>query len=248
MLKVVIIYMINIAICDDEAAICNYLEKILLKISEEYRISFDIDIYYTGQRLVDNLDRESYNLIFLDIEIPDIDGICIGNFIRDNLSNETIQIAYISSNTDYALQLFDFRPLNFIVKPFDYDDIKKVMKKYMKINNINTQVFSYNWRRKTYNIALSDILYFESTGREIIIHTVNGCDHFYSSIEDVYRSVKNNNFLFIHKSYIINCFHIAELEYKQVIMTNNDILPISQSRRTEIKSQYLHIKRNMYHE
>ena len=237
--------MIKIAICDDEIALCSYLESLLLKISEKYGISFEIDIFYTGHGLLGKLETECYNLLFLDIEIPDMSGIYIGNHIRNTISNESLQIAYISSKTEYAMQLFDFRPINFIVKPFMYDDIKKVIDKYMKINNINTQIFSYKKRHIIHNISLSDILYFESKGRKTIIHSQNACDEFYSSLDDIYPSVKNSNFLFIHKSYIVNCFYISTFEYEQIILTDNTILPISQSRRSEIKNKYLEIMRDI---
>lgn len=240
--------MIKIAICDDEIALCSYLENILLKISEEYQLMFDIDIFYTGQGLMNMLESECYNLLFLDIEIPDYDGIYISNFIRNELSNESLQIAYISSKTTYALQLFDFRPINFIIKPFNYESINKVIIKYLKINNINTHIFSYKKRHAIYNISLSDIMYFESKGRKIIIHTINGCDDFYNSLDEIYPTVKHCHFLFIHKSLLVNCLYISKFEHTQIRLTDNSYLPISQARRTEIKTQYLEIKRKTHNE
>ena len=102
---------IQIAICDDEDKICLQLKDILGSISDEKSVEFIIQIFQCGEDLCKSLKDKDYDLIFLDIELPKINGIEVGKYIREKLNNEIVQIAYISAKTEYAMELFDYRPI-----------------------------------------------------------------------------------------------------------------------------------------
>ena len=100
----------NIIICDDEKSTCGELERMLMEYARKNGICFNIEVFFTGDSLADYLDKEVVDVLFLDIEIPGLDGIMVGDYIRRKLENESIFIVYISSKEQYALQLFQNRP------------------------------------------------------------------------------------------------------------------------------------------
>ena len=113
-------YMIRIAIIDDAVEIGTQLETILIEITTNKGIAIDIDIYYSGKELCEHLQNgEFYDLIFLDIEMPEFTGIDVSKMIRDNLKNDATQIAYISGNKEYAIEIFEYDPLYFVHKPIN---------------------------------------------------------------------------------------------------------------------------------
>lgn len=128
---------IKIAVCDDELEICSQVENILIKLLEERLIKYVIDIFYSGESLCRELEREDYDLIFLDIELPKMNGVEIGNYIREMKRDDIVQIAYISSKQEYAMELFDIRPINFLVKPLEEATIAKVVDAYIKVSGGN---------------------------------------------------------------------------------------------------------------
>ena len=69
------------------------------------------------------IQRQIFDLIFLDIELKKKSGLDVSNYIRNELGNESVQIAYISAKTGYAMDLFEFRPINFLVKPLEYSKV-----------------------------------------------------------------------------------------------------------------------------
>ena len=77
-------------------------------------------------------------MLFLDIELPKMNGVAVGQYIRETLKNETIQIAYISSKQEYAMELFEMRPINFLVKPLYEKKIENVIDKFLQLNKIDT--------------------------------------------------------------------------------------------------------------
>ena len=235
--------MIHIAICDDEQSICSQLENILIDIAGNKIVEFEIETFISGESLCTELQRQKYDLIFLDIELPKISGIDVGKYIRDELKNESVQIAYISAKEGYAMELFEFRPINFLIKPIEKEKVAKVIHQYMVITEQDNHIFEYKKRMEYYKVLMSEIIYLESRNRKVSIYTTNGEDEFYETMENIYNVVKEHEFLFIHKSIIVNYRFIKKISYEEVVMLDGTILPISQSRRPAIKSMYMKIRK-----
>ena len=79
------------------------------------------------------LDEIRYDLIFLDIEFPKMDGIEIGKYIREIKKDNITQIVYVSGRKKYAMALFPVRPLDFIVKPLEDKQLERVIDIYIDI-------------------------------------------------------------------------------------------------------------------
>ena len=242
--------MLNIAICDDEKEISSELENTLIEILTQLDTIYEIDVFSSGEQLCKQLDtKKYYDLIFLDIEFAkeQINGIDVGKIIRDVHQNNFTSIIFISWEQKYSMQLFDIRPLNFLIKPLQYDKIQSTIKTYFSIHKRLNNTFSFKRGHDTVVLLLKDIVYLESIGRKLLIHLVNGQQElFYGSIKEAYtEQLKNSDFLFIHASYVINFDHISTLKYTEVFMGNNMIrLPISQNNRNQIREQYFKIAVN----
>ena len=232
--------MLNIAICDDEVNICGIVERMVIQLFEEQNIECETDTFISGKSLCEEMRRTEYDILFLDIEIPDMGGIEIGKFIREELNNQDIQIAYISSKTQYAMELFDYRPINFFLILITKEMIKeKIIDKFIALNRHNQFVFSYKKGFEHYRISLNDIIYFKKDVRKVHVISKKGKDTFYGSMEQIYSELKNYNFLFIHKSVIVNYMYIAKIRYTEVEMMDGEVFSISQSRRSAIRKQCL---------
>lgn len=238
--------MLKIAICDDDKALCLQLQDMLNEIIEN--IDAEIFVFNTGEELCDLLtDGNRFDIIFLDIELCEINGVEVGRKIRNELNDETTQIIYISAKDSYAMELFDIRPLNFLVKPLKKEKIESVLKTAKKIMLSNNQYYEYKIGNVNFNILISDILYFESNGRKVKIIMKNDEKEYYGKLSEVEEKLKNSEFLFIHKSYLINFNHVIEYAYEYVKMSNNEILGISQNNRKAIREKLLQKRQRNIH-
>lgn len=237
--------MLRIAICDDEEALCSSFEEMLLRIARERSEQFDIDVFYSGEELYKYIEAgEQFDLILLDIELKMMNGVEVGYKIRNDLQNDITQIVYISGNESYAMELFQVRPLNFLIKPVTYERMQSMMNTAMRIVNKGNQFFEYQFKHASYKVPIKDILYFESENRKINIITTDEVYSFYGTIDEVFKKVKQYNFLDIHKSYLVNYNYIVKFEYRQVTLSNKRILPISQMNRKRIRAMQLQIEKD----
>lgn len=231
--------MLKIAICDDIIEITSHLEDIILKISKKNLINVDIKFFFSGYDLLRYINNgNDFDLIFLDIEMKNINGIQVGNEIREFIGDNDTQIVYISGTNKYAMDLFKIRPFDFLVKPLDLDKVEDVFLTYLRTNDKNTY-FSYQKGRAYNRVEIKDIMFFEGNNRKVNIVSKDGIDSFYGSINEVYENVNNIGFIYIHKSYIVNTLYIKHYMYDKIILFNDKELPISQSRRKSIRAKLL---------
>ena len=172
-------------ICDDEKSTCSELEEIILKYAKEKRVPLVTEVFYSGDILLDYLKREKINILFLDIELPGKDGVMVGKYIREVLEEENIFLVYISSKENYALQLFQNRPFDFLVKPIEQAKIYHVLDNICRISGKNSAEFKFQVQNSTYCILYKDILYFQSDGRKINIVMKKEVRTFYAKLNEI---------------------------------------------------------------
>lgn len=108
----------RVIICDDEKNICTQIEQLLERFALENCIGMETEVFFDGNQLISYLKREKApDILFLDIELPGMNGVEIGKYIRDILENTEMVLIYISCKKDYALELFQNQPFDFLVKP-----------------------------------------------------------------------------------------------------------------------------------
>ena len=232
----------KIAVCDDESVICRTIYDMIKNISKLIDIRFETDCFSSGEELCDEMKSNPYDLIFLDIELPRMNGVAVGKYIRESLNNETVQIAYISSKQQYAMELFESRPINFLIKPITPEKILTIIEKLLKLHAVDTQIFKFKVRQEYIKLPMSEIIYFSSSGRTVTLVSLDKSYTFYDTLEDIYSEIKNRHFLYIHKSFIVNYRYVRQYEYEQVTLLDGTVLPISQPRRKLIRKMILEME------
>ena len=239
--------MVTIAICDDEVRIGADLEHILLAVFDGLNIKCEIDVFLSGDEFIKRLEAGThYDLIYLDIEFAkeEINGVEVGRLIRDVFQNNTTSIVYIAWEKKYAMQLFDIRPMNFLLKPLEFEKIEHTIKTYLKITELMAGDFVYNKGHDTFKVQLKDICWLENKGRKVIIHFADGTkEEFYGSLKEVYKEqLCKFDFMFIHASYVVNYDYVSAMKFNQLTLANNPTpLPISPNRRNAVREVFVAI-------
>ncbi len=229
--------MLRIAICDDNRVFCRDLESKLLEINN----SFDIDLYSTLESLRQGLrENRKYDLLFLDIEfeLEAKTGISLGNYIREELKDDYLQIAFVSSKTEYAMELFKLRPFDFLIKPLNTEDIAKLINKAIRIIDKGNATIVCRQSGSYVLVKERDIVYLSSSGRKIQVQTRMDSYELSAKLDDLQNQLKSN-FIRIHKSFLVNGNYIAKIYEGKVALLNGVELPVSKSRKKEV-NKYLY--------
>ena len=239
--------MVTVAICDDEIKIGADLERVLLGLFDSLGIKCEIDVFLSNDEFARQLEAGAhYDLIYLDIEFAKdkINGVQVGQLIRNVHQNNTASIVYISWEKKYAMELFDIRPMNFLLKPLTREKIEDTIKTYLKIASFMSGDFIYNKGHSICKVPLKDIVWLENRRRLVIIHFADGTSQeFYGSLKEVYKEQLHKfDFMFIHASYVVNYDYVTAVKFNQLTLANDiATLPISPNRRNEVREKYTQI-------
>lgn len=239
--------MINIAICDDVVSTTGKIENMLQNIAKRNFIPIDTDIFWKGEHLADLVEMgNSFDIIFLDIEMGEEDGITVARRIRK--IDKKVLIVYVTSHENYMMESFEIRPFRFLVKPVSEEQMEKCFQAaYEDISNEDSY-FRYTYKRISHKIPIAEILYFESDRRKINIITVKENFELYGKLNDVEKVLERSKvaFLRVHQSFLINYKYVEKLGYDFVVLSNGKRISISEDRRKMISEQYCAIEDAFY--
>ncbi|QUA54458.1 LytR/AlgR family response regulator transcription factor [Aristaeella lactis] len=225
----------RILICDDDPVFCDELERDLEQYEIIHRLEFEILKVFSGEQALDALAQGDWDVLFMDIEMPTINGVEAGKRVREQLQNYSLKIIYVSSRQEYAMDLFKVDTFDFLIKPVAYEELEAVLDKLQKTLDRNGEMFVYRKKGQAVRCRLEDILYFESWLKKTIIVTRQKEDEFYAPLKDIYEELKDKKFFYCHKSILVNYDRVAEFHYDRLVLDNGKELEISQSKRKEVR-------------
>lgn len=233
-------HMIKVAICDDENIIASQIDNMILTICSKETISVETDVFYSGDSLENEISRGTkYDMIYLDIQMKDGDGIAMAKSIRK--IDENVLLIYVSGYDSYLMDLFRLDVFTFIKKPIDADLFANTfLDAHRKIGN-NRFYFVFRYKNTEYKIPCIEVLYFESKGRKINLHGKSGKMGFFNGkLSDVEIQIAKGKipFLRIHQSFLVNYHHIKSRSRTEVTLTSGAKLPISEDRQKTFGEQY----------
>lgn len=235
--------MIEIAICDDEIVITSKIENILEELSEEMGIKVEIDVFYDGKTLVNYIkDGKKYDLIYMDIEMREQDGISAASEIRE--IDKNVFLIYITSHESFAKDVFELNAYRFITKPIDLGIFRKYFEAVKDELTIRPQYFRYQYNKVVYRISLDEIIYFQSDHRVTYIITENGSKKCYGKLNDIECRLLQSNIVFfrIHQSFLVNPQYIIAYFYDSMELRDGTTLSISENRRKKVSELFCTFK------
>lgn len=231
--------MIKIALCDDDTVLTAKLEDEILSFAKERKLKVEIDVFSDGDTLMNIVHQDgSYDLVYLDVRMKNLDGIRTARQIRE-ISKDTL-IIYISGYDCYFAELFEAEPFRFLKKPVDMKKFRGYLFQAVERIQKNLVYFSYRTQQNDYRIPLKGILYFESSKRKVILHSENITAAFYRKLNEIEEELTHSTipFLRIHQSYLVNFDAIFRYSMNQVELIDGTILPVSGERQREVRCRY----------
>lgn len=115
---------ISIAICDDDKLFTGSIELLLMNLAKKYSMTVETEVYYKGEDLVKDIKKGiKYDIIYLDIEMENVNGVVAARYIRE-IDLDVILI-YISNYEKYLRELFEVNTYRFLDKPINEDTFER---------------------------------------------------------------------------------------------------------------------------
>lgn len=221
---------LKIAICDDEPIICQEIEKKLLTL----RPGYQIDIFHSGKQLL--AKDVQYDFIFLDIEMPELNGLETAQKLRKREQNE--YIIFLTSHTELMAEGYKVKAFRFLRKPISDEDFREAVEEIEKEFLENEKII-LNLGKETRVYNLRDIVCFEAFGDGTYIHTKTEVLESNKTLKYWMETMGTEHFYQVNKSYFIAFRFVEKIEGKMATLSYMKE-PISVSRRkiTDFKETF----------
>lgn len=227
--------MLKFAICEDDIKQCQIIENLIN--NAKLKGSYKVEKFNSGEALVEAYyKQERYSIIFLDMQMGELDGIQTAKIIRKY--DKSCLIIIITSIIEYAMDGYSINAYDFILKPVDEAKFFLTLEKAIKKLNKN-KVYILQLKEKMAILKLSDIMYIESNKKKIYIHCEKKIYTNNENITVAEKKLAEEGFIRISRFYLVNMQYIKEIRVKEIILTTGVSLIYSESIRKEIKEKYM---------
>lgn len=220
----------RIAICDDEEKFQIPLRDMIHKFYNS--IDVVVDLFSDGRKLLERYDAAPYDVLFLDIEMPAMDGITLAKKLRER--SESVFIVFLTGHVEYALEGYEVNALRYLTKPVKEDKLKEVLKYVMEKNTCKHQLMLKS-EGEDLRLNVTDIQYFEAQNQYVMVYTNKTSHLVRANLSDFEDQLKNDGFYRIHRSYLISLAKVTKIVKSDVIMETGASLPISRNNVKPLK-------------
>ncbi len=226
----------RLAICDDESSIIDILEEKLHKYFIPKNLEYDIRKYSRGEDLVKD-DFSSIDLLFLDVEMPGLDGMETAKEIRK--SDKDMKIVFLTGYSEFVFESFKVDAFRYLLKPLSDKELWETLDEVCKQKQDPEDYLTFRFQNEDYSIRYSDILYIEVMRDKIWIHCYENSYRWRGTMKEVVDRLEGKGFFQVHRSYLVNMEKIRSYTSKLIRLDNDCEVPMSKYRQDAFKEEYL---------
>ncbi|UCE40254.1 MAG: response regulator transcription factor [Candidatus Aminicenantes bacterium] len=230
--------MLSCIIVDDESGAIEILTRYAnqtpeLRLVRSFRDSIEALTFLAGNEV---------DLVFLDIDMPNLDGMKLSELIR----YKDIQVIFCTAYSEYAVESYEKEAIDYLLKPISYERFLKAVKKALKARSEGAeldQAVTHKKIGKSHKLFLKsgprihqvdtcEVLYIEKKGHYVVFHTPGGELLSRMNMKDLLNSLPYDDFIRIHRSFVVAIDKIDTIE-KHMVVVNGRKIPIGESYRDD---------------
>lgn len=221
---------LEVAICDDDSII---REELLKKISI-LRTDYHVETFRSGIDLLQS--PLGYDLIFLDIEMPEVNGMQVASKLREMKFDG--YIIFLTSHTEYMPDAFKVKAFRFLKKPVNDDDFEETIRESEK-EILNEKKIIVTTSEGTKLVDIKDVIYLETVRNTTFIVTKQGEIENRKPLKEMLKILGTEHFIQVHKSYAVALRYIDSIDNNEINMKYTKLqIPVSRRKISEVKSAF----------
>lgn len=226
--------MITIGICDDEVAYRENLKTICWYYLGTLDQKYEFVEFATGEEVL-AYQGDMIHLLFLDIEMPGMDGMQVMERIRGD--DRIWRVVFVTCHKEFQWNTIDLKTLAFMEKPIDPVGVEKCLRTAIRESRSNV-VISYKTNGGEGFIKLDQIIYVQAKGNCTIIYAKEAVLKCFDSIKSMEEKLSGTTMLRTQKSYLVNLQNVEKMDAEFCQMTDGMTLPIGRTYVPKVKAAY----------
>lgn len=228
----------NIAICDDDKELLEYLKVLTKKWSAKSDMECKTDCFVSSEDfLFVNENGFPYDVVILDIQMGGINGMELAKEIRNK--DENISIVFLTGIKDYVFEGYEVGAIRYMMKPIKEDEFFNVLDIAASEVDRDKKYCIFSYGSEKIKIPCDDIMYVESDEHYVIINTSDKKYKIKYSINKLLKELNPDEFAPAHRSYIVNVGCIEKITKTECILENGVNIPVSRNNYGRLNQAFI---------
>ena len=236
--------MINIAFVYDNKEFLELINKLIHSYIVSKKIYCKVEFYQNPELLyLDFTEKKKFDICFLDIEMPQMNGIELAYKIREN--DKLVRVVFLTSHKEFIRVGYKVKAFDFISKEDIREELPDVMDRLLlNLEEYRESIYVIQTNSRIEKISYDDIIYIYKEGQNAKFVLKDGETQERISLRKVAEKLSDDEFVFVERGYIINLSHIKKISSREIELSNGEKKLASRERIHEIRERmniyYLH--------
>lgn len=231
--------MLKLAICDDDIRELSHISNLINKYQNEKNYPLKYETFSNVIGLLENMNRCTFDILLLDILMPGINGMKAAHKIRE-FDNE-IKIIFLTSSPEFAVESYAVGAYYYLVKPGTEDKLFPLLDKLIFEAQKAEEALHIKSSSGITRIPLNRLEFLEVMNKRLFFHLADG------SVKEIHGSLSDfetqlvcrDEFIKVHRSYIVNMNYIQEINSKELITYTKHRVPTSRLLSEKVRQAYM---------
>ena len=233
----------SILLCDDLPEEQMNMIRLLRHYEQARGLELDLETASDGAQMLAMWKPGRWDLIFLDIYMPQLNGIEAAQRLR-RMDNEC-EIVFATTSREHGVEGYELRAMDYITKPISQQDVDEAMDWFFRQRAEKRSELLVRTLDGEKTIRAKDICYIETSAHTCLIHTPGDCVSIRRSLDELAADL-NTAFFRCHKSFLVNFVHVVRIDKNAFLLDSGDTVPISAANLSRSKSALLAWKAGMH--
>ena len=234
---------LSIAVCDDNETDLQYITDMVNVWAMQGRIPVSIKTFPSAESFLFHYsENKDYDILLLDVEMGELDGIELAKQIR--AQNSCVQIVFITGYPDFIAEGYEVSALHYLMKPVKPEKLAEVLDRAADLRQKERPFLLVSSERETIRLFLDDIYYVESQGHYMLIHTEQMQYRVRMTVSGLLEKL-DEGFYRCSRSFIVSLRHVCRITKSEVFLENQVSLPLGRGQYDEINKRMIRYLRSI---
>lgn len=227
----------KIAICEDNQTEADWLRKVIEEWAAGSLYDMQVLWYSETKQFLFAYEENSFDMLFLDIQMPGESGILLARKLRDK--NDAIPIVFVTGIEEYISEGYEVEAVHYLIKPVNAEKVKECLERVAKKLALQEPYVVLHTEERIVKVMEKDIVKIEVFARQCFYTTQEGKYKVIQTLKQAQEGLETGGFIECYRGVLVNLRHVEAIEHSRVLLTGGNEAPVSRRLHGKLNEAFI---------